>query len=242
MQFEHVIAREQHRAIDDRLGDQRIEHLAAAIERAHERRLFRAQRLLHVVQARAQFRIARFQRRDDRAGEFRHEGARIPEQPPLANRAANEKTQHVAAVGIRRIHAVGDQKRHGARVIGDDVAARELLARHQRRRTDARLRRDHVGEQIGLVHRGFAVDEREDALEAHARVDRLARQVAQRPVGAAIVLLKDHVPELDEPVAFVRPVVIRTRRERGAVVVEDLGTRTARSGRAHRPKVVFVMA
>ena len=61
-------------------------------------------------------------------------------------------------------------------------------------------------------------------------------------VGAAIVLLEHDVPDLDEAVAFVRPVVVGTGRVRGAGVVEDLGARAARAGRAHRPEVVFVPA
>ncbi len=242
MQGEHVLAGEQHRAVDDRFGDQRIEHRAAVIERAHERLLFVAQRVLHVVQAAGQFRIARLERRDDRAGQLRHELARIAEQTALANRAADQEAQHVAAIGVRRIDAVGDQERHGARVVGDDVAARQLFVRRERGRADAGLRGDQIGEEIGLVHRRFAVDEREDALEAHAGVDRLARQIAQHAVGAAIILLKHDVPELDEPVALVRSVVIGTRRVRRTVVVEDLGARTARTGRAHRPEVVVVVA
>ena len=168
--------------------------------------------------------------------------ARIAEQLAVANRAPDQEPQHEAAVGVRRIDAVGDQERRRARMVGDDAPAHQLLGGLQRRLPDRRLRRDQVGEQVGLVHRDLAVRHGQHPLEPGAGIDRLARQLRELAVGAAVVLLENDVPDLDEPVAFVRAVVVRAGRVLRAGVVEDLAARAARAGRAHRPEVVFVPA
>ena len=127
-------------------------------------------------------------------------------------------------------------------MIGDDVPPRDLLARRERRSPDRRLGRNEIGEQVGLIHRGHAVADGQHAFESRTGIDRLARKLGQRSVGRAIVLLEDDVPNLDVTIAEVRTGVVRTGRVLRADVVEQLGTRTARAGRAHRPKVLFVEA
>ncbi len=61
----------------------------------------------------------------------------------------------------------------------------------------------------------------------------------QHAVAAAVVLHEHQVPDFDVAVAIL---IRRTRRTTGnilAVVVEDFGAGTARSGIAHRPEIVF---
>ena len=173
---------------------------------------------------------------------MRHELLGIAQEPAVADRAPDEKTQHVAAIGIRGIDAVGDQEGHGAGVVGDDPPAHELFARREGRIVGRRLRRDQIGEQIGLVHRRETVGHGKHALEAGAGIDVLRGQFGERAVGGTIVLLEHEVPNLDVPVAQVGTRVTGPERILRARVVEDLRARPARARRTHRPEVVFVPA
>src|SRR5947209_14498572 len=123
-------------------------------------------------------------------------------------------------------------------MVRDDVAPLQLLRRRKGRLTGRRLGFDDVGEQVRLVHRELAVYDGEKTLESRSGVDLLARQFFQFAVRVAVVLLKNHVPDLDEAIARVGTVVTRSGRIFGARIVEDLGTRPARTGRSHRPKIV----
>ena len=127
-------------------------------------------------------------------------------------------------------------------MIGDNVLSRDLLARRERRAPDRRLGRNEIGEQVGLIHRRHAVADGEHSFESRAGVDRLARKLGQRAIGRAIVLLEDDVPNLDVAIAEVRTGVVGTGGVLRARVVEQLGAGTARAGRAHRPKVLFIEA
>ena len=234
------------RAVDDAVArdglvEQPFEHRRAAFERTVEGALFGLQGVADASGILPQLGIPRFQRCDDRRNESGEKSVGIAEQPPVANRAPNEKPQHVAAIGVRRIDAVVDEERHRARMIGDDVAAHALLGLRERR-PDVRLGGHDVGEQVGIVHRRLAVADREHALEAGAGIDRLAREFGERAVGGAVVLLEDDVPELDEARTLVGAVVAGAVGVLLAEIVEEFRARTTRAGRAHRPEVVVVEA
>src|SRR6266581_4382570 len=113
------------------------------------------------------------------------------------------------------------------------------LAGELRREIQDRLR------LVDLVEVVDALQDRRDALHAHAGVDVLARQVAEDHVVAlvraggitALVLHEDEVPVLEVAVlidgrAAVGAVV-------GAPVVEELAARTGGPGNAHVPGVVL---
>ncbi len=153
----------------------------------------------------------------------------------MANRAPDDPAQHVAAALVARNHAVDDEERAGADVIGDD------LERVRRQVVGARLARgglDQVLEEVDLVVRVHALQHRGDALEAHAGVHRRLRQRMQLAVLVAVELHEHEVPDLDVAVAVGLGRAGRAARDLGAVVVEDLGARTARAGVAHLPEVV----
>src|SRR5699024_9811788 len=95
---------------------------------------------------------------------------------------------------------------------------------------------------VDLVHVVDALEETGDALQAHAGVDVLLRQVpgdVEVGLGAhrgELVLHEHEVPELEEAVlvdsrSALGPVL-------GATVVVDLAARTARAWHAHTPVVV----
>ena len=73
-------------------------------------------------------------------------GSRPSEQPPVADRAAEDPAQDVAAALVRRQDAVGDEERDRAGVVGDDLVAEPL-----------RLERVRVvAEQLAHAGRGSA--------------------------------------------------------------------------------------
>jgi hypothetical protein len=117
----------QHRTVGFRNVDESGEHFTSAFERFVKRDLLTPERALDPRYGSTQFGIAVFERTHDGRNERRHEPARISEQFAVTYRAADEKTQHVAAVGIRRQHAVREEKRDRARVVGDNVAPHDAL-------------------------------------------------------------------------------------------------------------------
>ncbi len=165
---------------DERL----LEVDGAGVEGPREDRLLAQDRAEDDVTPLDQERVRVAHRLDDDLRGLREERLAAAEQPPVAHRAAHDPAQDVPAPLVRRQHAVGDEKRDGARVVGDDLVAEAL-----------RL------ERVGVVAEQFAhagVDRREDvrvvvgrdaledggeALEADARVDALERQrhAADRP-------------------------------------------------------------
>jgi hypothetical protein len=82
-----------------------------------------------------------------------------------------------------------------------------------------------------LHHRG-------QPLDAHAGVDRGARQLPPGPIGELLILHEHQVPDLGEPVAILVGGAGRAASDVRAVVVEDLRTGAARAGVAHRPEIV----
>ncbi len=216
------------------------EDLAAPLERPLERRFLAPEPAHDPLLGARELRIAGRERRDDGRHEPREKTARIAEEPPVTDRAPDEETEHVPAVGVARIDAVGDQEGRRTRVIGDDAPADQLLGRSERRLPDGRLRVDEIREQIGLVHRGEPVRDREDALEAHPRVDILRLELGERAVRAAVVLLEDEIPDLDVAIAEVGPGIARTARVPGTRIVKDLARGAARPRRAHRPEIILI--
>ncbi len=175
------------------------------------------------------------------------------EETHRAHRAAEQPAQDVAATLVARGHSVADQHHRAADVVGDHpepdvvVVVGPVAARGQL--LGALDDRVH---HVDLVHVVDALQEVGDALEAHARVDVLARQRADdvevllRPHRAQLVLHEHEVPELQVAVLelgrHLDPVgglELRVGAVLGSAVVEDLRGRAARTGHAHRPVVLL---
>src|SRR3546814_5200842 len=93
-------------------------------------------------------------------------------------------------------------------------------------------------EQVDLVVAVHVLQDRGQALQAHAGVHAGRGKRQQAAVGLAVELHEHQVPDFDETVAVL---VGRTRWAAGdmrAVVVEDLGARAAGTGVGHLPEVV----
>ena len=84
-----------------------------------------------VLQLRIRLAHLLFERGDQRV----EERLRLAELVAVTDRAPNDPAQHVAAAFVRGQHAIGDQERAGANVIGDHAQrARREIARVRRAR------------------------------------------------------------------------------------------------------------
>ena len=122
-------------------------------------------------------------------------------------------------------------------MVGNHAIRRAVL----RGRTAADRVRDGLDEgteQIGVVVRVHALENRRDTFQPHTGVDRRARQRIAVTRRDLLVLHEDQVPELEEAVAiFVR----RARRpalQSRALIDEDFRTWAARACVAHLPEIV----
>ena len=151
------------------------------------------------------------------------------EQMGMAHGAAHDAAKHIAASVIGGQHAVGDEERRGAKMIGDDAVAGLRLALggdagELDRGRDQRLEQVDVVIVVGALQHGG------DALEPHAGVDRSRRQIDAAAARQLVILHEDEIPDLDEAVAVgVRAAGWAALQPR-AVVVEDLKS-TDRTGR-----------
>ncbi len=216
-------------------GGDLVEDLHARIQGLGKALLFGLQRPLHGGQPRRQFRIGLAHQVGQGSGHLVEERLAHAEHPAMAQGAADDPAQHVAAAFVGRQHAIDDQERAGANVVGDHAQRLVFQVGHACQLggvADQRL------EQVDLVVAVHVLQDRGQALQAHAGVHARRRQRHQGAVGLAVELHEHQVPDLDEAVA----VLVRgTRGAAGdmrAVVVEDLGARTARAGVGHLPEVV----
>jgi hypothetical protein len=84
----------------------------------------------------------------------------------------------------------------------------------------------------------LALQDRRDAFEPHAGIDRRPRQRHALGARQLLELHEDEVPDLDKAVAVLIGAARGTARDRLAVIVKDFRARPARAGVAHRPKIV----
>ena len=186
---EGVVERERGLALEivaalERLG-LLVEDRQAALQGLAEARLFELQRLGDQRLGADELRIGLAHLAHQHRHELPHQRLARAEQFGVAHGAAHDAAEHVAAAFVRRQHAVGDQERRRAQMIGDD-AVRGLLravGRHLGQLGDGA---DQRAEQVdGIIVVG-ALQHRGDPLEPHAGVDRRPRQVdaLRRPAAA----------------------------------------------------------
>ena len=216
-----------------------LEELHAAVERLLEALLLGPDDLRDLVRALPQLGVGVLHPLHDDAGE-RVERLE-PDALRLDHRAPDDPAEHVAAALVRRGHAVRDEERRPATVVGEDPVRlrgdRRVAVGHARLGLDPR--HDPLV-AVRLVHGADVLEDRGAALESQPGVDVLRRERGQRPVGMLLVLHEDEVPELEEPVAA------RARRRAVglaaavllAPVPVELRVRPAGAGSADRPEVL----
>ncbi len=220
----------------DRIGEAR---LLALDDPGHARRRI------------VQFRIGAGHLVHHRPHHLVEERLRLAEQAAVANGAADDLAQHVAAAFVGGQDTIADEERRGTRVVGDDAQRAGVvsflllrLSRFALFSGELRGALDERHKQIGVVVADHALQHRRDALQACSGVDRRLGQGMQHALGAAVELHEDQVPDLDVAAALAGELAL----SRGALrqllvaglhshVVMDLRAGSAGSGVAHLPEV-----
>ena len=164
----------------------------------------------------------------------------------VADGAAKDATDHITGFGVARKLTVGYRESDGTQVVGNhahgDVGLLVFtihFARHVAQHLDNRL------EHIGVIVRLFALKGTDQTLKAHAGVDHIHGKLFKAAVGFAVELHKHEVPNLNHQwMVFIYQVAARDGFLVCLVtgVKMNLRTRTARTGVAHLPKVVVLVA
>ena len=172
-------------------------------------------------------------------------GPSKPMHAAKARRAAQDHAQHVVAAHVAGQRPIGNEEGRRARMIGNHAIGHDVLfdfgigmARQFLRLVNQRQ------EQIGLVVGIDALQDRHDALEAHAGIDVLGGQRMQFRRAGALVLNEHQIPDFQEAraiavdAAHVTGHVLLVAILRAAIVV-NLAVGTARPDLGHFPEVFF---
>ena len=149
------------------------------------------------------------------------EGLARAELVAVADRAAGDAAQHVAAALVAGDHAVDDGEGAGADVVGDDLQRRRLVvAVAARRRLDRLLRRRRAASRTGRSRSSLCTCCSTAASRSRPMpVSTLGLgSLCITPVVVAVELHEDVVPDLDVAVAVLRrasPAGRRRSRGRG---------------------------
>ena len=178
-------------------------------------------------------------RRAHHFDQWRHqlveEGVFRAQHVAMADRATNDAAQHVAAVFVRRDHAVRHQEGAGTDVVGDNAQGFVVQIGCTGHFCHGG---DQGTEQIDFIVGVHMLQHRRDALQAHTGIHRRFRQRQHGAVGLAVELHENDVPDLDVAVAVFFRAARRAAPDVIAVIVENLGARAAWAGVAHLPEVV----
>lgn len=193
------------------LAQRAVEDRHAVLDGLEEAGLFGAQHIDHAVARFAQFGVGLAHFLDEIVHQLVEERGAAAQLVAVADGAADDPAQHVAAAFVARDHAVDDQERAGADVVGDHaqrVVGQVLRVGLARGGTHERL------EQVDLVVAVHVLQDRGQALHAHAGVHARGRQRGQRVLAGlrielAVELHEHVVPDLDVAVA------VGFRRARG---------------------------
>lgn len=227
------------------LGDGGLKDVGAALEGLEEGGLLREGDGLDALAVGDQLGVLEPHRLDHDADQLVDDRAGGAHQPHVADGAAHDAAQHVAAALVAGGDAVTDEHDGGTDVVGyhpeRDVRAPGGAVAHPGQ-LGGLVHDDAQG--VGLVHVLHALQDHREAFEAEAGVDVLGgqvpkdREVVLAVAGAALVLHEDQVPDLHVPLVVDGRAALDA--ELGASVVVDLGTGTAGAGDAHGPEVVLL--
>ena len=218
--------------------DQLVEALQALLERPAEALLLGLEPLLDRVALLAELTVLGAHDLGDAVGVDAQEARVELERAALLDRAAHDAAQDVAAILVRRDHAVGDQERHRARVVGEQTqrsVGRILLAVAPAAHLLPQL--DQRPELVGLEYRGLALNDRSQAVEPQAGVDVLRGQRRQLVHRVLVELHEHEIPVLEEALVVAARKVVGLAELEAAVEIQ-LRARPARSGRAGLPEVL----
>ena len=226
-----------------RLASGRLEPGRARLQRREKGGFLAVGDRVDAVRVAGQLGVLRRHDVDGRRDQLVQRGAMRAQQSHIADDAPQDAPQHVARFFVGRRDPVADQHRGSPRMIRDDAKPDVVLCVGPV--TLAGQQRGAIEDRPGgvdLIQVVDALQDRRHALEAHAGVDVLRRQLAEDreavlgTASAALELHEHEVPDL-EVALFVRDRTAADA-ELGAPVVVDLATRPARAWHSHRPEVV----
>ncbi len=227
------------------LGHGGVEDVGAGLQRLEEGVLLGQGDLLDALAVGDQLRVLLAHHADDDIDEVLDDRAGGAEEAHVADGAAHDAAQHVAAALVAGGDAVADEHGGGAHVVGDhaqgDVGAVGVTVADAGQ-LGGLLDDGHGG--VDLVHVLHALQNHGEPLETEAGVDVLAGQVAEdlevvlAGALAPLVLHEDEVPDLHVPLVVDGGAALGA--ELGAAVVVDLGAGAAGAGDAHGPEVVLL--
>ena len=219
------------------LLDGLLEQLQPLAERGREPLLLRRRHLQHERLVLAELGVDVAPELGRPSDQRLHDRPLDAEPARVRDDAAEHPAQDVAAAFVRRLHAVGDQERGRAAVLGDHLE-RDVVAL-VRSVPLAGQRLDHLEERterVGLEVVVLALQQRGDALEARAGVDVLRGELADDlEVRVDLVLDEHQVPDLHEPVLVDVGTALRPVPR--AAIDEDLRARPAGTGGVRVPVV-----
>ena len=157
----------------------------------------------------------------------------------MADGAADDAAQHIAAPFVAGNDAVGNEKRAGADVIGNHLQAghvhAEGHAHFARGGADERLK------QINLVIAVHALQDGGQALQPHASIHAGRGQAGDAAVFMHFKLHEHVVPDFNEAVAVFIRAAGRAAGHVRTVVVKDFAARAAGASVGHHPEVVALV-
>ena len=187
-----------------------------------------------------------------------------PERASVTHGPAQDAAQDVIAVVVAGIDAIGHGEGKRPRMVGNDpegdvdffllrmtgraglgesggvMLAAESFDLGKERKEDIGFVIRNTG--AGKIGEAFgALDDRADALKAHAGIDVARGQRGESAVGVGVELDEDQIPDLNALGAALvdqRPAGVALRGE----IDVQLGARTARARLTHHPEVVFLVA
>ncbi len=181
---------------------------------------------------------------NDRLGHFGEERFVKPDLGAEARRAADDHARDVVAPAVAGDDAVCDEEGRAADVVTDDAIGCEirihfLFAMTRERTQDF----ERAGEEVGLVVGVHALQNRDNALEPHARVHVFGGKRLETAIVEEIVLDEDVVPQFEETRALaVHAALMRDI----AQVVEfftaiqmNFRTRAAGARFRHLPEIIL---
>ncbi len=237
VELERLGAGEQLVASGAEFFDYLVEVRNAAVQRGGKGFLLGAQRADDLVAARGQL-------GEEAAHLFFQHGEQLAQErlgeaevAAVARGAAQQPAQHVAAALVAGHDAIGDGKGQRAQVVGNHAHGHGVFAFGVGLAGKRGHGLDQRHEHIRVVVGGLALDDRHHALETHAGIHALGRQLVERAVGLAVVLHENVVPDFDHQ---RRAGVDHVRRAAvGGQVKMDFRAGAAGAGLAHFPEVVL---
>ncbi len=218
----------------------------AALDRFEKALLFSAGDALEVLLLRHELRVDVAHRAGHRPRELRERRLAPAQEPGVAHGSAQDAPQHVAAPFVRRVDAVSEQKRHGARMVGKHPVGRAGGAAVVGPPHDLDRLRDDRLKQIGVEIRGHILHDGGDALEPGPRIDRGFREILPRAVGLQVILHEDEVPDLELLPLLVQADELFGGELPSAALVfgtkvdVQLGVRAGGAGIGHLPEIILV--